>query len=180
MKSLLITIPGDPVPQPRPQARIAGHGRERFVHIYTPAVREKIGEEPNGDPIMGPDKLKAWRNAIARAATDRIVMTLSRVGRVHIKVYFARTQEMLHHSMPDGIVPCESQGDADNFAKPILDVFTEMQVWRDDRIVWSLLTEKFWVRRGKSPGARVEIDFYDADECLPAPALFAAAEETKA
>lgn len=57
----------------------------------------------------------------------------------------------MHH---DG-EPYTNKPDADNLCKAFYDIMTELGYWKDDKQIYSSITEKFWAQR---PGIYVKIE----------------------
>ena len=53
-----------------------------------------------------------------------------------------------------------SRSDVDNFCKPLLDILTKLEYWKDDRQIKKLTLEKFKAERGEE-FIRIEIIEYD-------------------
>jgi len=62
-------------------------------------------------------------------------------------------------------LPKTTTGDADNIAKLLNDACTKCGIWLDDRYIYSLTIEKYWVDPVFHPvGIEIEIMTDDADE----------------
>lgn len=142
-----VTIPGEPIPQPRAKARI---GRTKsgmqFVQIYTPKSQRK-------DRSGG---IQAWK----QLATLKLREQCPRVpwdGPVELDVtfYFERTQELEKPKHPAGEIRHSVKPDGDNLVKAIKDVMTEVGIWKDDGRVCDTVIRKRYCARGFGPGVRV-------------------------
>lgn len=50
--------------------------------------------------------------------------------------------------------PYTNKPDADNLCKALYDIMTDLGYWKDDKQIYSSITEKFWAER---PGIYIEI-----------------------
>lgn len=53
--------------------------------------------------------------------------------------------------------PYINKPDADNLCKSLYDIMTKLGYWKDDKQIYSAITEKFWARR---PGLYIKIESY--------------------
>ena len=120
--AITFTVPGDPVPQPRPRITTrGGHG-----HAYT----------PSSHPIHG------YRQAVATAAkaagatpTDRVPITLI------VDLVFARPRSHYRKAGLRDNAPVLPRADCSNVLKGIEDALNGV-AWLDDSQIGRLLVEK--------------------------------------
>lgn len=116
------TVPGDPVPQPRPRVSTRGG----FARAYVPAKH----------PVH------AYRQAVALAAKAAGLRPQRSPIMVTISCDFVRPKS---HTTSRGTVkpsaPLLPRADCDNLAKAVLDA---LEPWFDDTLVWRLVVEKAW------------------------------------
>ena len=139
---IAFNVVGTAEPHPRPRARImpVKSGRS-CAQIYTPAG----------------GKARAWQQAVARAAR-RAYAGPAMVGPVSatIVVYAPRPKKYCRKRDDPGPLPMDARGsgDADNYAKGILDAI-EGICFVNDAQVTRLSVEKWYTAVGAKPHARV-------------------------
>jgi len=126
--TVTLSIPGDPVPQPRPRVSTAGG----FARAYV----------PKSHPIH------AYRQAIALAASVAGLREQSRPVSVIIDAVFARPKSHLTKSGVKPSAPALPRPDVDNLGKAVLDALQE--VMGDDTHVARLVVEKSWGTEGRT------------------------------
>jgi len=126
--TVTLSIPGDPVPQPRPRVSTAGG----FARAYV----------PKSHPIH------AYRQAIALAASAAGLREQSRPVSVIIDAVFARPKSHLTKSGVKATAPTLPRPDVDNLGKAVLDALQE--VMGDDTYVARLVVEKSWGTEGRT------------------------------
>ena len=126
--TVTLSIPGDPVPQPRPRVSTAGG----FARAYV----------PQSHPIH------AYRQAIALAASAAGLREQSRPVSVIIDAVFARPKSHLTKSGVKATAPTLPRPDVDNLGKAVLDALQE--VMGDDTYVARLVVEKSWGTEGRT------------------------------
>ena len=118
--SITFSVPGDPVPQPRPRVSTRGG----FARAYVPATH----------PVHG------YRQAVAVAAKAAGLEPLGHSLNVVIDAVFERPKS---HSTKAGLkptAPALPRPDVDNIAKAVLDALQD--VIGDDSCVGRLVVEK--------------------------------------
>jgi Holliday junction resolvase RusA-like endonuclease len=120
--AITFSVPGDPVPQPRPRVSTAGG----FARAYV----------PKGHAIH------AYRQAVALAARAAGVTEAGGPVSVIIDAVFARPKSHLNKSGVKATAPALPRPDVDNLAKAVLDALQE--VMGDDTNVGRLIVEKTW------------------------------------
>lgn len=126
--AITFSVPGDPVPQPRPRITVRGkHG-----HAYV----------PKDHPIH------AYRQAVAVAARAAGVTEAGGPVSVIVDAVFARPKSHLNKSGVKATAPALPRPDVDNLGKAVLDALQD--VMGDDTNVGRLLVEKTWGTEGRT------------------------------
>jgi Holliday junction resolvase RusA-like endonuclease len=126
--AITFSVPGDPVPQPRPRITVRGkHG-----HAYVP------GDHP----------IHAYRQAVALAAQAAGLVQATAPVSVIVDAVFARPKSHLTKSGVKASAPALPRPDVDNLGKAVLDALQE--VMGDDTNVSRLLVEKSWGIEGRT------------------------------
>jgi Holliday junction resolvase RusA-like endonuclease len=123
------SVPGDPVPQPRPRVSTAGG----FGRAYVPSKH----------PVH------AYRQAVALAAKTSGVAITSEPVSVVIDAVFSRPASHRNKSGVKASAPALPRCDVDNVAKAILDSLTGI-AWEDDAQVARLVVEKSYGTEGRT------------------------------
>jgi Holliday junction resolvase RusA-like endonuclease len=118
--AITFTVPGDPVPQPRPRVSTRGG----FARAYVPS------KHPVHD----------FRCAIASAAADAGLTPTGEPLNVVIDAVFVRPQSHLCKAGVKATAPRLPRPDVDNIAKAVLDALQD--VMGDDSLVARLVVEK--------------------------------------
>jgi len=126
--AITFSVPGDPVPQPRPRVSTAGG----FARAYV----------PKDHPIH------AYRQAVAVAARAAGVVEADGPVSVIIDAVFARPKSHLNKSGVKPTAPALPRPDVDNLGKAVLDALQD--VMGDDTNVSRLLVEKSWGTEGRT------------------------------
>jgi hypothetical protein len=126
--AITFSVPGDPVPQPRPRVSTAGG----FARAYV----------PQDHPIH------AYRQAVALAARAAGVRQATGPVSVIVDAVFARPKSHLNKSGVKPAAPVLPRPDVDNLGKAVLDALQD--VMGDDTNVGRLLVEKTWGTEGRT------------------------------
>lgn len=118
---MTFSVPGDPVPQPRPRVSTSGG----FARAYVPAKH----------PVH------AYRRAIATHAAAAGAMPGADPVEVIVDAVFARPKSHLRKSGLKTGAPALPRADVDNVGKAVLDALTGV-AWQDDAQVRRLIVEK--------------------------------------
>jgi Holliday junction resolvase RusA-like endonuclease len=118
--AITFTVPGDPVPQPRPRVSTRGG----FARAYVPS------KHPVHD----------YRGAIASAAADAGLTQTGEPLNVVIDAVFVRPKSHLCKAGVKATAPRLPRPDVDNIAKAVLDALQD--VMGDDSLVARLVVEK--------------------------------------
>ncbi|NBW17265.1 MAG: RusA family crossover junction endodeoxyribonuclease [Caulobacteraceae bacterium] len=126
--AITFSVPGDPVPQPRPRITVRGkHG-----HAYV----------PKDHPIH------AYRQAVAVAARAAGVRQATGPVSIIIDAVFSRPKSHLNKSGVKPTAPALPRPDVDNLGKAVLDALQDLI--GDDTHVGRLLVEKTWGTEGRT------------------------------
>ena len=120
MIAITFTVPGDPVPQPRPRVSTRGG----FARAYVPSTH----------PVH------EYRKAIAMAASTAGVNETGQPLSVVIDAVFQRPKSHMNKSGVKADAPQLPRPDVDNIAKAVLDALQD--VIGDDTSVARLVVEK--------------------------------------
>lgn len=126
--TVTFTVPGDPVPQPRPRVSTAGG----FARAYVPKSHA----------------IHAYRQAVAVAARSAGLRDEARPVSVVIDAVFGRPKSHLTKSGVKASAPQLPRPDVDNLGKSVLDALQE--VMGDDTMVSRLVVEKSWGTEGRT------------------------------
>jgi Holliday junction resolvase RusA-like endonuclease len=126
--TITLSIPGDPVPQPRPRVSTAGG----FARAYV----------PKSHPVH------AYRQAIALAASVAGLREQAKPVSVVIDAVFARPKSHMNKSGVKATAPALPRPDVDNLGKAVLDALQD--VMGDDTHVARLVVEKSWGTEGRT------------------------------
>ena len=118
--AITFTVPGDPVPQPRPRVSTRGG----FARAYVPSTH----------PVHD------YRSSLAAAARDAGLGTTGEPLNVVIDAVFVRPKSHMRKSGVKPDAPRLPRPDVDNIAKAVLDALQD--VMGDDTNVARLVVEK--------------------------------------
>jgi Holliday junction resolvase RusA-like endonuclease len=126
--AITFSVPGDPVPQPRPRVSTAGG----FARAYV----------PKDHPIH------AYRQAVTVAARAAGVLQATGPVSIIIDAVFARPKSHMNKGGVKPKAPALPRPDVDNISKGVLDALKS--VMGDDTNVGRLLVEKTWGTEGRT------------------------------
>jgi Holliday junction resolvase RusA-like endonuclease len=127
--AISFSLPGDPVPQPRPRvSTVGGYGR-----AYVPKAH----------PVH------AYRAGLAAAAKRAGCTPASEPVGVVIDLVFGRPKSHLRRGEVKATAPRLPRADVDNAAKAVLDALTGI-AWHDDAQVARLVVEKSYSTEGRT------------------------------
>lgn len=142
-------VAGEPVPQPR------GRAVRRGNHV-------QIVSNPAGHPIVD------WKASLKHEADiamhgkeliDKIPLRLELIFQM------PRPEALTKPKWREKFVLVSNGKDCDNLAKAVQDALNKV-VWKDDRIISTLLVRKQYTLPNQRPGVQVGV-FYDDPEELP-------------
>lgn len=120
-------------------------------HVPTTTHQEKRGKVVNGKLVFyEPEKLKAARAKLS-ANLSKFVPAVKYTGAVRLTVKWCFPITGKH---VDGEYKT-SKPDTDNLQKLLKDCMTDLGYWKDDALVASEITEKFWA---ELPGIYIQIE----------------------
>jgi Holliday junction resolvase RusA-like endonuclease len=128
MSAIAFTVPGDPVPQPRPRVSTVGG----FARAYVPKDHA----------------IHAYRQAVAVAARAAGLSVATHPLSVVVDAVFARPKSHLTKSGIRTGAPVLPRPDVDNLGKAVLDGLQD--VIGDDTIVSRLVVEKSYGTEGRT------------------------------
>jgi Holliday junction resolvase RusA-like endonuclease len=126
--SLTFSVPGEPVPQPRPRVSTRGG----FARAYVPATH----------PVH------AYRQSLAAAARDAGLSDTGEPLNVVIDAVFERPKSHMRKSGVKADAPRLPRPDVDNIAKAVLDALQD--VMGDDTLVARLVVEKSYGQEART------------------------------
>jgi len=126
--SITFSVPGEPVPQPRPRVSTRGG----FARAYVPK------EHP----------VHAYRKAIAEAADEAGLVAQDEPLNVVIDAVFERPKSHLNKAGVKPTAPRLPRPDVDNIAKSVLDALQD--VIGDDTLVARLVVEKSYGQEART------------------------------
>ena len=126
--SLTFSVPGEPVPQPRPRVST----RWGFARAYVPATH----------PVH------AYRQSLAAAARDAGLSETGEPLNVVIDAVFRRPKSHMRKSGVKADAPRLPRPDVDNIAKAVLDALQD--VMGDDSLVARLVVEKSYGQEART------------------------------
>ena len=129
MSSVAFSVPGDPVPQPRPRVSTVGG----FGRAYVPRTHA----------------VHAYRDAVALAAKAAGCEPHPEPVNVVIDFVFGRPKSHLRKSGLRSDAPVLPRCDLDNMAKAVLDALNGV-AWVDDSQVSRLVVEKSYGSEGRT------------------------------
>lgn len=139
---LSFTVPGEPVPQPRPKVSTQGG----FARAYVPAKH----------PIH------RWKLDIVDTAVDLHMRNDVPDGWMPVSVYLVfrmpRPKSQTRKKGPNPELPHVKRPDVDNLAKAVLDALTGV-LWKDDGQVQRLAVTKVVAAGGADPGVDVVVEW---------------------
>ena len=126
--AITFSVPGDPVPQPRPRVSTRGG----FARAYV----------PSDHPVH------AYRQAVAAAARAAGLATTGDPLNVVIDAVFRRPKSHLNKAGVKATAPTLPRPDVDNLAKAVLDALQD--VMGDDTNVSRLVVEKSYGQEART------------------------------
>lgn len=147
MSPIIFEVRGEPKPQPRPRAFARKTAFGTIARVYDAGTAE------------------SWKSQVAEAARPFIPLApLEGPLAVELELWLPRPlghftagkkERGLKRGAPEFHV---SSGDADNFAKAVLDALTVLRFWHDDAQVARLIVTKAYEDPATGPGALVRIE----------------------
>lgn len=131
---------GEPKGQPRPRA----YSRGGKAGVYDPGTANH------------------WKMLVAAQMRD-LLLSDPMPGPVSVSIKFVmpRPKRLQRSKDPAGEIPHITKPDPDNLAKAVLDVCSDLGVWRDDRQVCDLFVQKRYTRKDGRSGMHLVIESID-------------------
>jgi Holliday junction resolvase RusA-like endonuclease len=155
MSRLELNVPCTVVGMPRPRARAMKTKAGNYIaQVYQP----KKGGRSKKDRafVLAAEFKRAVEDAVWQSG--RPAEPWEGPIRVEIQAYFERPQYMLKPKFPAGRIPHTAKPDRDNLDKAVLDALKGAGVFVDDAQVCAGEIEKWWVKKGGTPGVVVIIE----------------------
>lgn len=128
MRPITFSVPGDPVPQPRPKVSTRGG----FARAYVPAKHA----------------IHAYRHSVQVAAIDAGLEKTAGTVEVVVDAVFGRPKSHLTKAGVRKTAPALPRPDVDNVAKAVLDAIGP--ILGDDTQVRRLVVEKSYAKEGRT------------------------------
>jgi Holliday junction resolvase RusA-like endonuclease len=112
----------------------------------------------NTGHIYTPNSAKDWKELITAECMARRQPEIDEPVRLTVCFYFPLPKRLKGKTF----CPHVSKPDTDNLLKAVQDAMTEARVWRDDAIVFSVITEKWY--SSKRCGAWILVETIDGEE----------------
>lgn len=133
---IVFRVDGVPKAQPRARARRSG----KHAAVYDPGTAE------------------GWKALVAAAAMPhRPPVPWDGPIQVDIDFFMPRPKALMRSKDSEGLIPCWKRPDRDNLDKAILDILTQIGMWRDDCQVCGGYIRKWYHGKTGRPGAVVKI-----------------------
>jgi len=142
MSALEFFVPGTPVGQPRPRARV--------VNIP--------GQRPRAQVYDARGKSQTFRQRLMVVVSENYDgPPLDGALEVHILAFFPRPKSMVWRRRPMPRTPKHTKPDLDNVVKAVEDAL-EGVLWTNDAQIARLVAEKVWLAgEGERPGVRIQV-----------------------
>lgn len=142
MKTIMVFVAGYPKGQPRPRSSVyfSAKKQKHMSRVYDVGTAEE------------------WKSRIA-AELNQHLPESPVDGPVAVSARFVmpRPKKLLRKSDPDGTMTHTTKPDADNLIKAVMDVCSQIGVWRDDKQVADLLVQKRIASKAGRPGLHLVI-----------------------
>lgn len=138
-------IPGEAKPQPRSRAFARKMGEKYVARVYDASTAE------------------GWKSTVAWTLKPHLPFEpLTGPVSVSLTFYLSRPQSLMRKRDPEGRFPHTvggvKGGDCDNYAKAVLDCLTKIGLWHDDKQVYRLEVEKWYVAKSGRPGMQIRVE----------------------
>ena len=137
-----VRVYGNPRPQPRPRA----YRRGDHAAVYNPSTGE------------------GWKLLVAAALRDKIPPAPFE-GPVSVSARFLmpRPRRLQRKKDFEGEIAHTAKPDGDNLVKAILDICTQLSIWRDDAQVVDTFIQKRYAAKSGRPGLHLIIRSLNED-----------------
>lgn len=154
--TLSFYVMGDPKGQPRPRAFARKFGNKWSARVYDAKTAEGwkglIAAECKANLPSG---FTAYEGPVALRLGFKIARPKSHFKSQSAPARAARAPLLPKSGMPSW---CEKKPDADNYAKAVMDCFTQLGIWRDDSQVCDLHIFKEYAIGNSQGGVAITIN----------------------
>lgn len=134
---------GRPKPMPRPRTYTDARGRSRTIN---------------------PSSVTPWKHILAIAMRPRKTrMPASGAIRIRLDFFFKRPKRLANAR--EEPLPMPNRMDVDNLAKAVMDVATDIGIYRDDCQVFDLRVSKWYAPSNWPEGVRIVIEELQEETC---------------
>lgn len=151
---ITFTVPGVPIPQPRPRATLAPGGRSARIHEVTHIKNAVTGERR-------PHPIAAFK-ATVRLAAEAVYKGAPLSGPLGIscRFIFPRPKSMLWAKRPMPRVVKTGRPDWDNLGKSVCDALNGL-LWIDDGQIAAAFVTKYTAAGDEQPRTEIMIETID-------------------
>lgn len=133
-------VTGQPAPQPRPRFTCRGG----IARAYEPKNT----------------RISRWKDVL-RLGIGSVEERIECAVQVDLEFLLPRPKSHLLRGAVRETAPAQpiaqTNGDLDNYAKPVLDICTELGIWTDDAQVTALTVTKRYAQPGEDPGVNGKV-----------------------
>lgn len=148
MNKICLTIPGEPLAQPRVKARAFGEG---ISHIYTPT------SVTGSDGIRRSNGLAEYKALVRKLGSEAYTGAPIRDPiEVHIVFVFSRPSNKVWKKRPMPRYPHTGQRDVDNLYKAITDPLQGI-IWHNDGCIFRASIEKWHASGSEQPATYLTV-----------------------
>ena len=132
MKKVLYRLFVNGIPKAQPRPRLTANG-----HVYNPGTAD------------------SWKQEVMAAFLPCRKKAITEPVRFQVSFFFLAPKNMKDVIGKRKCIPHVVKPDADNLVKSTLDSLTDIGIWKDDALVYSISADKWYTN--KSPGALITI-----------------------
>lgn len=121
--------------------------------------RPKAYRRGNRAAVYDPGTANGWKLAVAGALRD-LLPDEPYAGPVAVSAKFIlpRPKRLMRKKDPEGELLHTSKPDSDNLLKAVMDVCSDIQLWRDDTQVVDVFVQKRYAAKNGRPGMHLIIE----------------------